>query len=627
MKRRDFLRLLALTGAQSLIAFQDCAPLAGEAPSPEPVAQGSRLHTSGTEYRLPDWYAAHRVQGHTRMPLQYVDQDIFHRTAEAFQSMGARVFSRFLKCAGEGAWWPSRVGVIAPEARGRNLAKEIIDEAHAEGMRLIAYYRHLEDDYLAEEHPDWVCKHSNGQPASTPRGKRMCFNSPYPDFFESRALELVRMGIDGFIFDEDHMPPQGCWCRFCRDRFVEEFGLRHPKEPDFEDPTYQRLLELNNLTIERTFLRWRSALHGANPDIVMVISAFRWLTMADHHLTHRLFRISDSVKTELNLPTANPEHMAFRRPDSIPQLDADVQMAIGYTMARDGADGRPARIGIHGRQTEDSIQMATAGVITHGCIANIVVRENVLSDPLYERPFALEKRVRPYLESAIPWRWAAVHFPESARNRYMGRVAAAWEEAIFPFYEACRSLVRARVPFGVITDSQLADGVTAGYGVLLLPVPASELSTELQRGVDGLRAAGGIVIERSADWISAVRREIDAAPARVCGGPERMHAGYFYDPIGRRRLVAIANDFSWTRTGAASFAQARRGEIPPMPDRATGVQVVLRGGSVPIRAIEAVTGRRLEIRTEGNFGQISVPAVKYLALVVFDDAWPNGGVD
>ncbi|MCX7012970.1 MAG: hypothetical protein NTW86_10510 [Candidatus Sumerlaeota bacterium] len=183
------------------------------------------------DYQLPDWFDQCRVCAHTRLGPPWHDKPIFLTAGHELAKIGFREMSRHIKSGDEGAWWPSKEGAVVDWAKDRNYAKEILDEAHAAGLRIIVYNRHMEDAYMAEQHPDWVCVDWNGQPLHTNRGAIMCVNSPYSDYFLRRQLELIDMGADGFYYDEVHMPKTGCWCPYCRAKFKEQTGIDHPAQP------------------------------------------------------------------------------------------------------------------------------------------------------------------------------------------------------------------------------------------------------------------------------------------------------------------------------------------------------------------------------------------------------------
>ncbi len=369
-------------------------------------------------YELPEWFDQWRVCAHTRLGPPWRDKPIFLDAAAPLASLGFHVFSRHIKTGKEGAWWPSRVGPVEDWARDRDWAREILDDAHRNGLRLIVYYRHMEDAGMAERHPDWVCVDAAGAPVETNRGAIMCLNSPYVDYLLERQLELAERGADGFYYDEVHMPKQGCWCSFCRRLFEERTGLEMPSAADPRDPVWQKLIEFKNATIERAFLKLRQGLHAANPEIVMLISGNSYPAMVENHTSHRLYRIADSFKTEFSLPDRIGNNRVFQVDSSLKRPESDVRIAMGYALARDAADGRPAHIWCHGLINEESAVYAAAGMIAHGCIANLDNSEGEIPNPaLFQKAVALGNRVSPALAGTRPLYWALVHFSEEARNR------------------------------------------------------------------------------------------------------------------------------------------------------------------------------------------------------------------
>ncbi|MBD3291614.1 MAG: hypothetical protein GF393_01715, partial [Armatimonadia bacterium] len=422
------------------------------------------------DYELPDWYESARVQLHTRLSLNWLDKPEFTNAAEAFAQMGTPAFTRHIKSGAEGAWWPSAVGAVDERTEGRNLAQEVIDRAHAAGCRIIVYHRHMEDAHLAETQPDWVARNERGEP-HTRRGPKICFNSPYGDFVLTRLLELVEMGADGLYFDETHQPKPGCWCDFCREQFTEMTGLEHPPYPDFGNPVYQRLQDFTNITIERIFRQWRPAIHAANPECVMLIGGNTWPTMLDRHMTNRLWRLADAPKSEFNLPNRTRGRI-FSLPQGMVDVVPDIRIAQGHDLHRDAADGRPPHIWIHGLLDETSALYAAAGIMAHGCVANIDCSEREIPNMDYAAAYDLGERVSPALAHRRPVKWAAIHYSELARDSFTGDSEGAWREVLHPVYSAYEALFRERLPVRFITDCQLEEGVPEGYQALFVPAPS-----------------------------------------------------------------------------------------------------------------------------------------------------------
>ena len=585
-----------------------------------------------TDYRLPAWFDGCRVQAHTRLGLPWLDKPEFLSAGASFKAMDADVFTRHIKSGKEGAWWPSAVGASIPEAKGRNLAREIVEEAHKAGCRILVYHRHMEDALAAVDHPDWLCRDANGEPSVAGRGEYMCFNSPYREYLLTRLLELVDMGADGFYFDEMHMPKKGCWCDHCRAKFKESCGLDLPPCADEKDPLWHKLVDFKNQAIEQAFVEWRRAIHARHPECVVLIGSNTWPALSDRTMTGRLFRIADSVKTEFELAARPPAYKAL--PEGMLPFDKDAKMTLGYVLSRDAADGRPAHVWTNGLLDDTAALYATAGILTYGCIANLDVAEADLPGPVFARAFDLGKKVSPYWLGTAPVRWAAIHYSEVARDAYAVYPEKAWDHILYPLYAAYRAFQSARLPVGVVTDSQLEEGLLDGYEVLFLP-ESEALTDPMKRAVEQFEARGGLVVVQRPEWqwhksqaaqdrataalIEAVSAKRGAAVFRVTGGPERVHIGGFQKP--GRLIIALANEFAWVYTGKRL---GRDGQPRPEPSQPAppsvcrDVKIVLADKIECARALEAVSGRRLVPAPSADGLEIVVPDFDHMAVVVVE---------
>jgi len=587
-------------------------------------------------YKLPAWYDRWRVCAHTRLSIRYAKRPIFLSAAKKFRSLGFHVFARHIKSGGEGAWWPSAVGTVLPLPKQHNWAGQIIDSAHKQNLRILVYHRHMEDDAMARKHPDWICRDWRGKPLSSRRGQYMCFNSPYVDYVLKRMQELADMGADGLYYDEVHMPKSGCWCRFCRAKFTAQTGLIHPRRRDPRDPVWQKLIDFNNATIERAFLKWRAALHQRHPQLVMLVGSNTFPAMNNRHLTGRLLRISDSVKTEFSLAARRGNNRIFSQSSEFWPPPRDARMALGWDIARDAADGRPPHVWCHGLLNGTSARYATAGMIAHGCIANLDHPENTIPDAdKFAAAVAMGNRVSTYLAGLRPLRWAAIHFSERARDHYLPDEAEAWRKMLYPIFGSYLALLRAHRPVGIVTDNQLEEETSLdGYRVLFLPAP-DQLTDRMRQVIAHFELSGGLVIRQRAGWqwhsrgpnreqtAAAFLKRADAAkpvsPVQVSGGPEKLHVVSFGSRAQKRITVALANDFSWLWTGTLSKAPAevRREALkaqPPPPCRS--VRVVFRGVGHPRKLFEAVSGKPLTATSTAEGLEILLPDFDAMAVVV-----------
>ncbi len=613
-------------------------------------------------YTQPAWYDAIRVSAHTRLswPMRSRMPETFAHAGRLLHSIGFTEISRHIKSGSEAAWWPSAVGAVLDEARARNFAQEIIDEAHANGCRIMVYSRHMEDEFMAKTHPEWHARDAQGLKLSR-RGDMMCLNTPYAGFMETRLVELARMGADAFYFDEVHMAKPICYCDACRRGFEQATAQKYPASNQATDPVFQKAVEYRNTVLERVFRQWRAAIHGVNPECVMLIGSNTYPAMNDRHTTHRLWRVADAMKSEFSLAARLGNNRIFTTDRSLAPPEVDTRMALGFTLDRDACDGRPPHVWAHGIPDATQMMFAAAGMITHGQVANLDHQEATIPDLKRFGPAVeLGNRVAPGFAGARPLRWAAVHFSEYARDHYVPDEAAMWKQVLYPVYGAYTALLRAHLPVGVVTDSQLEQGRLAGYRVLFLPA-AQHLTERMKRAVETFKAGGGLVVEQQPTWdwhrpetgmrdasaklAAAIAPAAKLAPVQASGGPAKMHMVPFLSADGKRLTVSLVNDFSWVKTGRAEDAKPKKGkegkapagksssaegeneatigsgrrdEVPP-PCR--GVQVVVRLPGSGARVTDLVTGATLRSQplSGGGFA-ISVPGFDIMSVLVVDVA-------
>ncbi len=590
------------------------------------------------EYRLPEWFDAHRVQLHTRLGMGHArkNEEVFYNAAKYFKEMGVTVFSRHIVTGGEGAWWPSSVGEIHELAGERNIAKEIIEDAHRHGTKIIVYNRHVEDDWAAEKHPDWRCVDWNGKPIMASRGVNMCMNSPYADYVLKRQLELVDLGADGFFYDHVHMPREGCWCQYCRKKFKAETGFEHPDKEDALDPLWHKLKEFNNNTIARTFVKWRRALHKRRADVVMVIGSNLWPCLSDKHMDHRAFRIMDSHKTEFNkgLVYRSPRAL-WPFPATMRPMDEDVRLGYGFDVSRDASDGRPAHIWAHRVKYESHALAATAGMVAHGCIANLDVRESEIPDMNFKTSFEMGDRVSPFLAGKMPLRWAAVLHSEYARDLQGLDAHKVWSSILYPMYGAYHVLLRDHVPVGFLTDSQLEQNRLEGIEVIFVP-DHEHLTGRMKMALDKFEKRGGTVVKNRPGWewhtesgwqdaVAGFREALSEAyksvPVRASGGNEKMHLQAYWSPGMKSLTVCMANDFSWVEVGGKGEEGYVEGDTDdsvrekPAPCDDVVLTLDLGAGTSQPKVLDVLNNQELQPAVANESLTFQVPAFEYLAVI------------
>ncbi|MHC4221051.1 MAG: alpha-amylase family protein, partial [Planctomycetota bacterium] len=483
-----------------------------------------------------------------------------------------------------------------------------------------------------EKHPDWISRLPDGSPVvhrpDLPR-KKLCFNSPYADAYLVRALELVDLGVDGFYFDSWHQSKKGCWCGYCKKKFKQETGLDLPKKIKPADPVYRKLLEYKNVILERTFLRYRKEFHKRNPNLVMIVGSNTWPSMSDTHQNSRLWRIVDSQKTEFTLASR------ANLPKKMLPFNKNVKNVHGWVLARDATGGRPPHIWIPRLRDESTVTYSAAAAVAHGCIANSDNGGDQIPNSMFKKAYQFGDSVSPYFAGTKPLRYVALHYSEHARKSYTTDKYQAWANVLYPNYAAFLALLRARLPVGIVTDSQLEDDLLNDFQVLFIP-DRKNLTAKMKSVVNDFKAKGGQVIYNSPDYkwhqadgqqaaikkfIAQIETGPTTPPVKVTGGPNKMQTDSFLNKEKNRLTVTCVNDFSWIKLEILKNAtpeQKRKTKQIKLPKPCSGAKIILKGkfAAEPKKLFNAVIGKELNFTKVGDAIKVDVPDFEALAVVV-----------
>jgi len=532
------------------------------------------------EAAAPGWYEAVRVSVHTRLSPRWRERPIFEQAEERLAALGVRELVRHVRTGAEGAWWPSAVGASEPWAEEDPVAG-MVARAHEQGLRLVGYYRHMEDAARAEQQPDWLCREGRGGPPTGRRGPRLCLNAPYGDELLVRLGELVARGVDGIYFDEDHLPEGGCCCPSCRALWAGwTGGAPFPESGDPEDPL-QRLGGLfANVSVERFFARARAALCRGEHPPVLLISSHQAPDLFSRHLDSRLGLWTDGLKTEYGTADSAASR-AFLEHEPEAWLPArGPRLALGWALSRDAAGGRPPHVWVNGLEDATTARAATGAVIAWGGVANLDVKEERLPDAEVLGPaIELGNALGAELVGTRPVRWAALHWAEAARDACADE-RAAWRGGVAATLGAWEELLAARAPAGLVTDGELARGVPLDVRVLVLPTPAA-LDAEQRAAVRSFQERGGAVLSlQPARWADATGRTAAGAdlrraltpllaelPVRVEGGDGGLQVVLHRERTSGRERLALSADPGWVWTGLRTLRGGGAVQLPQGVDR------------------------------------------------------------
>jgi len=232
MNRRTFNELLCLsalgTAAQPVNAYATALPAADGAPRPSEWP-GQTYRRSLVDMHIPDWDPA--------LLAKFDPADFTKTIADAgFQSLMAYANSSVGLC-----YWDTKVGQKHHNMNGRDFFGEVMRERKRNGLRAVAYYCVMFDNWAYEYHPDWrIVPDDDSIPSHPQRYGFACPNTPYRDHTLAALRELVgNYDFEG-IFIDMTLWPDVCYCTHCIEKFRTEAGVEPPRIVDWDDPTWRK---------------------------------------------------------------------------------------------------------------------------------------------------------------------------------------------------------------------------------------------------------------------------------------------------------------------------------------------------------------------------------------------------
>lgn len=584
----------------------------------------------------PYWYEANRVQAHSEHGLEAALRMTPQTHARALKSLGADALCRIYLTRDEGAWWQSDVGEIHPLIGDREFAREISDAIHEAGLKCIAYYRHMSDGWVQRERPNWLCVLPDGKPMLEPRGKTdyifvPCLNSPYRDYIKTRLLELCDRGVDGFYLDNRHMPDV-CTCHWCRGLFRQKYGQDMNTSAEPGSPEYMEMVSFVNESMVEAFEEWQDAVTAANSNVFILVKTSQYPNFFSPHMNTELLRNAIVVGTEFNKQFGHNTSIMKSVAD-FAEPAYDDQMALAWSIVRDGAEGRPPHMWIPHVRAKTIAEYSAAAAVAYGCVAALNIRLHDFPGDLedargvFSSSFQMGHKVSPYLANTRPLAMAALHVSERVRNKHLPDLKDLWPAVFGPVIGGYRLLKEEHVPWVVVSDLDLAGGIDEQTSLLVLPWP-DELTEQERRSVQRFRQKGGQVIklDPAAGWYlnsrlpqllaeskGAVRKAMRKMPVQI-EGPEQIHAVTYHQKDKNRLVICLANTWGWFRSTPVPNPALNNGKEPPP---CKNMQITLLEEWLnPSVVFDAATGTNVDFVTKNNKTVLYVPEFQIQSFIV-----------
>lgn len=405
--------------------------------------------------KIPDWYKTNRVQIHTRLFLTNIENKNFNDFPKRLESLSVKVLTRQIKSHDEGPWWNSKYGEVdkrikEKNIKDQNLAIQILNQSKELNLHTIVYYRHMEDKQMYESNPDWASINLKGNIIKTNRGISLCINSPYRYVVKQRIAELIEFGSESFYFDSNHMPSNGCFCQFCKEKYRNIYNSELIQ--DFKENKLNKFYEFRNNSINEFFNFIKDKNHE---NILFIVGGRKFGNFTSLEINEKIFK-ENILKSELTIPSqtfTNKEY--FEIPENLKvKINKDIWNSFSFTYMKNSSFG-PPHIWCARLTNKEDIEIVSSGLISLGCIANIDVNfndnkmKNNLSQVIewnskYEKIF---QSIEPYFEIIIP-------YSEKERNKCINEPNKAWSQIIYPAYYKYSKLYAIGIPLAIKNINQ-----------------------------------------------------------------------------------------------------------------------------------------------------------------------------
>ncbi|ABL78948.1 alpha-amylase family protein [Thermofilum pendens] len=395
------------------------------------------------------------------------------------------------------AYYDSAVARKVASLKSRDLLREVVEEAHRRGIKVVAMIGHTTNPELYSSHPEWAQRDRNGRVIhmdTDPQGVKdkvrwplMCLNSPFLDYVLREAEEVLRYGVDGVFLDSFRYMPdveRACFCENCRKAYAEEVGGELPSEEDWDSEAFRRAFAWRYRVNVKALERVKDFVRKAKPGAFLVYNSHPagWRGRAN--------TIVEMSRNAVDVVFAEGSEADYQPPGFLAEI---VKLSKAMGAKRVWA-------------TRNSFHMALTTTTTSPVVVRQGIREIfaaggepmllVFSSAFVQSPKGLKaaaqafrevEALEEYMEGAERLRYAGVVYSNRSRD-WLGRSDPrhVTDEARGLYY----ALAYSGYPVDFVSDTQLDSGELKGYRVLLL----GSVASMSRRGVASLaeRAARGL---------------------------------------------------------------------------------------------------------------------------------------
>jgi putative glycosyl hydrolase-like family 6 (GHL6) protein len=416
----------------------------------------------------PPWFAIDRTRIFFDMHLpDWPEKGVAtkfdpQKLAETFASTGADSVVFYAKCQYGNFYYRSSLGQLHSGLNGRDLFRDLVEEAHRLGLKVIAYYSASWDTRVAQRHPEWLTLDRFGK-VSVGRWPTLCLNSPYRSLIYQHLAEIAQTTrADGIWLDMAIIGKDRCYCEFCSAEFRKRYNLSLPRsETEVGWPSF---LEWRYETVEALFAEARNVIKQANPSIAFCNNYWGYPYM-DWSMGSRAVGALRSVD--------------YATGEGYSEWSGITSPSLFSKYLRDASGDRPFEVLLSRfHETWDftvrpATQMAYEAYAAAANGATVTVDDEPYYDGTIEpevyrllQPIFHEIRSRRDLVTGTkPLRYAGIWYSQKSHDQYSPERNS---EFIASFAGVYKALLEEHVPVGFVFDERRADTMLENYAVLLL---------------------------------------------------------------------------------------------------------------------------------------------------------------
>jgi len=432
----------------------------------------------------------------------YVSRITGREVVEVAEKIRANVIVVFARDAwGYTYYRGGRVGPPRPGMKG-DFLRELVEEAHRRGIKVVAMVAHTANKLLYMRHSDWAQVNRRGEPILLehapplgewePQWPQLCPNSPFLEHAILEVREAVELGVDGILFDSFRYQPdpeRACYCRWCRQKFREEFGHDMPVEPNWNNSVWRTLWDWRYRVVVKALSRLAEEARKSGRKVMVLYNSHPagWAGRAN--------RVVEEARGVLDGVFAECSEADYQPPGFIAEM-----VKLTKAMAGDGVKVFASRNAFHQLKPTEPLpapalrQGLRETIIAGGDPWVLVFSSQFVLDDSWveavEQVFREHELLEEYIVGSEPIRYAAIVVSNIVRDHYGRLNPSLYVDETRGFYYMFQRL---HIPAQYLLDKDLKKSIWSYKLVVLADTACIDDSTARVVREFGDGGRGGVV--------------------------------------------------------------------------------------------------------------------------------------